>query len=148
MLSSISYHFIAMALHALANPDSLSSICDTRCVFDSDDSPHEDCAHSEAPTDALLTQLHLQRNIPPRYIDAFLTLMQHKHIELETDPESDSVMNLADRDRKRAIALFIIAIKSLDREEGLQVRDIWDRNNTDGFVKVSQGSRPFSRAIR
>ena len=68
------------ALQALANPDSLSLICDARrCVLDLDDSLDEDCVHFETPTDALLARLHLQQhNIPPRYIDMFLTLMQHK----------------------------------------------------------------------
>ena len=77
------------------------------------------------------------------YLYNLLPHSQHRPIELDVDPESDSVRNLADRDRKRAIALFNIAVKSLNHGEGLQVRDIWERENTDGFVKVRIGARDY-----
>ncbi|KZV62603.1 hypothetical protein PENSPDRAFT_670249 [Peniophora sp. CONT] len=70
------------------------------------------------------------------YLYNLLPHPQHRPIELDVDPESDNVRNLVDRDRKRAIALFNIAVKSLNHGDGLQVRDIWERENTDGFVKV------------
>ena len=74
--------------------------------------------------------------VPLCYLYNLLPHPPHRPIDLDVDPESDGVRNLADRDRKRAIALFNIAVKSLNHGEGLQVRDIWERENTDGFVKV------------
>ena len=47
-----------------------------------------------------------------------------------------------DREKKRAIALFVMQIRSeqviqaIPECEPFMVRDIWDRDSTDGFVKV------------
>ncbi|KAI0030762.1 hypothetical protein K488DRAFT_53500 [Vararia minispora EC-137] len=57
----------------------------------------------------------------------------HTPIAVQVDPGSIDPDN--ERQKKHAIALFSIAAKTLGREL-LSVRDIWDRNNTDGFVKV------------
>ncbi len=41
-----------------------------------------------------------------------------------------------ERAKKHAIALFSMNIKQVPNCEGFTVRDLWDRNSTDGFVKV------------
>lgn len=56
------------------------------------------------------------------------------HIDIETDPRSVDVDN--ERAKKRAIALFAIQVKQLNHGEQFTVTDLWDRTNSDGFVKV------------
>jgi cell division control protein 24 len=58
-------------------------------------------------------------------------------IDIETDPRSVEVDN--ERAKKRAIALFAIQVKQLNHGEQFTVTDLWDRTNSDGFVKV----RPY-----
>jgi cell division control protein 24 len=55
-------------------------------------------------------------------------------IDIETDPRSVDVDN--ERAKKRAIALFAIQVKQLNHGEQFTVTDLWDRTNSDGFVKV------------
>jgi cell division control protein 24 len=55
-------------------------------------------------------------------------------IDIETDPRSVVVGN--ERAKKRAIALFAIQVKQLNHGEQFTVTDLWDRTNSDGFVKV------------
>jgi cell division control protein 24 len=55
-------------------------------------------------------------------------------IDIETDPRSVDVDN--GRAKKRAIALFAIQVKQLNHGEQFTVTDLWDRTNSDGFVKV------------
>jgi cell division control protein 24 len=67
-------------------------------------------------------------------------------IDIETDPRSVEVDN--ERAKKRAIALFAIQVKQqfkqLNHGEQFTVTDLWDRTNSDGFVKVRP---PVSFAI-
>ncbi|KAI0066248.1 hypothetical protein BV25DRAFT_1975938 [Artomyces pyxidatus] len=56
-------------------------------------------------------------------------------IPIETDPNMIPDIH-ADRTKKRAIALFAMQVKQLDHAEQFTVTDLWDRNSTDGFVKV------------
>ena len=58
-------------------------------------------------------------------------------IAVDTDVHSFDASN--ERTKKHAIALFAINVKQVSNCEGFTVRDLWDRNSTDGFVKV----RPF-----
>lgn len=55
-------------------------------------------------------------------------------IDIETDPRSVEIDN--ERAKKRAIALFAIQVKQLNHGEQFTVTDLWDRTNSDGFVKV------------
>lgn len=55
-------------------------------------------------------------------------------IDIETDPRSVLIGN--ERAKKRAIALFAIQVKQLNHGEQFTVTDLWDRTNSDGFVKV------------
>ncbi|KAH9942292.1 uncharacterized protein BXZ73DRAFT_97707 [Epithele typhae] len=55
-------------------------------------------------------------------------------IAVETDVHSFDPAN--ERAKKHAIALFSINLKQVQSCEGFTVRDIYDRNSTDGFVKV------------
>jgi cell division control protein 24 len=55
-------------------------------------------------------------------------------IDIETDPRSVVIGN--ERAKKRAIALFAIQVKQLNHGEQFTVTDLWDRTNSDGFVKV------------
>jgi len=55
-------------------------------------------------------------------------------INIETDPNSVDITN--ERTKKRAIALFSMQVKQLEQCEQFTVTDLWDRNSTDGFVKV------------
>jgi cell division control protein 24 len=55
-------------------------------------------------------------------------------IDIETDPRSVDVDN--ERAKKRAIALFAMQVKQLNQGEQFTVTDLWDRTNSDGFVKV------------
>jgi cell division control protein 24 len=56
------------------------------------------------------------------------------HIDIKTDPRSVDIAN--ERAKKRAIALFAIQVKQLNHGEQFTVTDLWDRTNSDGFVKV------------
>ncbi|KAI0041006.1 hypothetical protein FA95DRAFT_1591168 [Auriscalpium vulgare] len=58
-----------------------------------------------------------------------------KPIPIETDPNMIPDIH-ADKTKKRAIALFAMQVKQLDNGEQFTVTDLWDRNSTDGFVKV------------
>ena len=55
-------------------------------------------------------------------------------IDIETDPLSVVIDN--ERAKKRAIALFAIRVKQLNHGEQFTVTDLFDRTNSDGFVKV------------
>ena len=55
-------------------------------------------------------------------------------IDIPTDPRSVEVDN--ERAKKRAIALFAIQVKQINLGEQFTVTDLWDRTNSDGFVKV------------
>lgn len=55
-------------------------------------------------------------------------------IDIDTDPSSFDVSN--ERNKKRAIALFSMSIKQIEGCEQFTVTELWDRNSTDGFVKV------------
>lgn len=55
-------------------------------------------------------------------------------IDIETDPRSVDADN--ERAKKRAIALFAMQVKQLNHGEQFTVTDLWDRTNSDGFVKV------------
>lgn len=55
-------------------------------------------------------------------------------ITIDTDPVSFDVTN--ERTKKRAIALFSMQIKQIEGCEQFTVTELWDRNSTDGFVKV------------
>jgi cell division control protein 24 len=56
-------------------------------------------------------------------------------IAIETDPSHFDVSDA--RARKRAISLFAMRIRQAVQCEPFTVTDIWDRNSTDGLVKVS-----------
>ncbi|KAI0745498.1 hypothetical protein C8Q76DRAFT_32553 [Earliella scabrosa] len=55
-------------------------------------------------------------------------------IAIDTDVQSFDPSN--ERTKKHAIALFAMNVKQVSNCEGFTVRDLWDRNSTDGFVKV------------
>ncbi|KII92357.1 hypothetical protein PLICRDRAFT_37127 [Plicaturopsis crispa FD-325 SS-3] len=55
-------------------------------------------------------------------------------ISTDTDPATFNVDN--ERQKKRAIALFAMQIRQLPGCEPFTVTDLWDRNSTDGLVKV------------
>ncbi|KAI0268625.1 hypothetical protein BC834DRAFT_866447 [Gloeopeniophorella convolvens] len=55
-------------------------------------------------------------------------------IDIDTDPRSVDFDN--ERAKKRAIALFSMGIKQLNHGDQFTVTDLWDRTNSDGFVKV------------
>ncbi|TFY76008.1 hypothetical protein EWM64_g8002 [Hericium alpestre] len=55
-------------------------------------------------------------------------------IAVNTDPATVDIHN--ERTKKRAIALFAMQIKQLSQAEQFTVTDLWDRNSTDGLVKV------------
>ncbi|KAI0330146.1 hypothetical protein GY45DRAFT_1370984 [Cubamyces sp. BRFM 1775] len=55
-------------------------------------------------------------------------------IQVNTDVQAYDASN--ERTRKHAIALFAMNVKQVPNCEGFTVRDLWDRNSTDGFVKV------------
>lgn len=55
-------------------------------------------------------------------------------ISIDTDPHNFDVSDL--RAKKRAIALFAMQIRQVSQCEPFTVTDLWDRNSTDGLVKV------------
>ncbi|EED84534.1 predicted protein [Postia placenta Mad-698-R] len=55
-------------------------------------------------------------------------------INIDTDPKSFDATN--EKTKKRSIALFSMQIKQLEGCEQFTVTELWDRNSTDGFVKV------------
>ncbi|KAI0633413.1 hypothetical protein C8Q77DRAFT_1217822 [Trametes polyzona] len=55
-------------------------------------------------------------------------------IQVDTSVENYDPSN--ERTRKHAIALFAMNVKQVPDCQGFTVRDLWDRNSTDGFVKV------------
>jgi cell division control protein 24 len=55
-------------------------------------------------------------------------------LNIETTPDFD--VN-DDRLKKRAIALFAMGVQQIPGMEPFTVRDLWDRDSTDGLVKVS-----------
>ena len=55
-------------------------------------------------------------------------------INVNTAPDMFDVYN--ERDKKRAIALFSMQIKQLEDCEQFTVTDLYNRDSTDGFVKV------------
>lgn len=55
-------------------------------------------------------------------------------IKVDTDPHTFDVSDL--RSKKRAIALFAMQIRQVSQCEPFTVTDLWDRNSTDGLVKV------------
>ncbi|KAH9855179.1 hypothetical protein C2E23DRAFT_724648 [Lenzites betulinus] len=55
-------------------------------------------------------------------------------IQVDTAVENYDPSN--ERTKKHAIALFAMNVKQVSNSDGFTVRDLWDRNSTDGFVKV------------
>lgn len=55
-------------------------------------------------------------------------------IKVDTNPSTFDVSDL--RAKKRAIALFAMQIRQVSQCEPFTVTDLWDRNSTDGLVKV------------
>ncbi|KAI0769332.1 hypothetical protein BD413DRAFT_604932 [Trametes elegans] len=55
-------------------------------------------------------------------------------IQIDTSVENYDPTN--ERTRKHAIALFAMNVRQVQDCSGFTVRDLWDRNSTDGFVKV------------
>lgn len=56
-------------------------------------------------------------------------------ISIDTNPDVFDASN--ERTKKRAIALFAMQIRQVSECEAFTVTDLWDRNSTDGLVKVS-----------
>lgn len=63
-------------------------------------------------------------------------------IQVSTDVQNYDPSN--ERTRKHAIALFSMNVKQVSGCEGFTVRDLWDRNSTDGFVKVCTAITRFT----
>jgi len=59
---------------------------------------------------------------------------QFTPINVNTAPDQFDASN--ERDKKRAIALFSMQIKQLEDCEQFTVTDLYNRDSTDGFVKV------------
>jgi cell division control protein 24 len=55
-------------------------------------------------------------------------------IKIDTDPVKFDIDD--GRAKKRAIALFAMQIRQVEQCEQFTVTDLWDRNSTDGLVKV------------
>lgn len=55
-------------------------------------------------------------------------------IKVDTDPNTFDASDL--RAKKRAIALFAMQIRQVPKCEPFTVTDLWDRERTDGLVKV------------
>jgi cell division control protein 24 len=55
-------------------------------------------------------------------------------IKIDTNPSAFDFSDL--RAKKRAIALFAMQIRQVSQCEPFTVTDLWDRNSTDGLVKV------------
>lgn len=55
-------------------------------------------------------------------------------IAIDTNPHEFDLAN--ERGQKRAIALFAMQIRQVAQCEPFTVTDLWDRNSTDGLVKV------------
>jgi cell division control protein 24 len=55
-------------------------------------------------------------------------------ININTAPDQFDILN--ERDKKRAIALFSMQIRQLEDCEQFTVTDLYNRDSTDGFVKV------------
>ena len=72
--------------------------------------------------------------VPLCYLYNLLPQSASTPIAVETDVHSFDPSN--ERTKKHAIALFAINVKQVPGCEGFTVRDLWDRNSTDGFVKV------------
>lgn len=72
--------------------------------------------------------------VPLCYLFNLLPLSASSPITVETDVLSFDPTN--ERTKKHAIALFAMNVKQVPGCEGFTVRDLWDRNSTDGFVKV------------
>lgn len=72
--------------------------------------------------------------LPLCYLFNLLPLAASSPIAVETDVQSFDPTN--ERTKKHAIALFAMNVKQVPGCEGFTVRDLWDRNSTDGFVKV------------
>lgn len=64
-------------------------------------------------------------------------------ININTAPDQFDVSN--EKDKKRAIALFSMQIKQLEGCEQFTVTDLYNRDSTDGFVKVCLTT--FSRQL-
>lgn len=71
-----------------------------------------------------------------------LILLPPQHIDVTTDPLSFDPSN--DKSRKRAIALFAMGVRQIEGCGTFTVTDLWDRNSTDGFVKVCLSHSPHS----
>ncbi|EJF65139.1 hypothetical protein BD309DRAFT_398754 [Dichomitus squalens] len=72
--------------------------------------------------------------VPLCYLYNLLPQSASSPIAVETDVLSFDRNN--ERTKKHAIALFAMNVKQVPGCEGFTVRDLWDRNSTDGFVKV------------
>ena len=66
-------------------------------------------------------------------------------ISVDTDVLAFDPTN--ERTKKHAIALFAMNVKQVPNCEGFTVRDLWDRNSTDGFVKVRNSTMRASARL-
>jgi cell division control protein 24 len=64
-------------------------------------------------------------------------LLESVHKISGVDMDTSKPEALTERAKKRAIALFAMQIRQFDGCEPFTVTDLWDRNSTDGLVKVS-----------
>src|ERR1700691_1182163 len=67
-------------------------------------------------------------------------------IKMDTNPSAFDFSDL--RAKKRAIALFAMQIRQVSQCEPFTVTDLWDRNSTDGLVKVSTIHTYYSAGAR
>jgi cell division control protein 24 len=67
-------------------------------------------------------------------------------IKIDTNPSAFDFSDL--RAKKRAIALFAMQIRQVSQCEPFTVTDLWDRNSTDGLVKVSTIHTYYSAGAR
>ncbi|KAI1796472.1 hypothetical protein LXA43DRAFT_1157771 [Ganoderma leucocontextum] len=72
--------------------------------------------------------------LPLCYLFNLLPQSASAPIAVEIDVHSFDPTN--ERTKKHAIALFAMNVKQVPGCEGFTVRDLWDRNSTDGFVRV------------
>lgn len=59
---------------------------------------------------------------------------------LDVDVDIDNFDPSNEKVKKRAIALFAMGLKAIDGCGTFMVTDLWDRDSTDGFVKVRRNA--------
>jgi cell division control protein 24 len=92
---------------------------------------HPDSRQSTDPVTQLWDLFSL--GIPLCFIFNLLESV-NKITTIDTNPEEFDTSN--ERAKKHAIALFAMQIRQVDGCEPFTVTDLWDRNSTDGLVKV------------